>query len=284
MRANVAGMDDRRTQAAALFALQHAFGVDEVVAETPLDRYAEPAEEAPPPARAAPPAPPAASRQRPAPAKAPGGEVALMSQDAAMASATERAGACADLEQLAAAMADFEGSSLKRTATNLVFGDGNPRAPTMWIGEAPGADEDRLGKPFVGVSGQLLDLMLAAIGLDREHAYISNILPWRPPGNRKPTTAETAIFLPFLQRHIELVAPDILVLVGGTAASTLLRRPEGITKLRGRWLTTTAGGREIAVMPIYHPAYLLRQPAAKREAWRDLLAIKERLGSLEAAH
>ena len=283
MRANVAGMDDRRTQAAALFALQHAFGVDEVVAETPLDRYAEPAGEAPPPApvRAAPAAPPAATRQRPA-ARAPGGDIALMSQDAAMASAAERAGACADLEQLAAAMADFEGSSLKRTATNLVFGDGNPRAPTMWIGEAPGADEDRLGKPFVGVSGQLLDLMLAAIGLDREHAYISNILPWRPPGNRKPTSAETAIFLPFLQRHIELVAPDILVLVGGTAASTVLRRPEGITKLRGRWLTSAAGGREIAVMPIYHPAYLLRQPAAKREAWRDLLAIRERLRSLEA--
>ena len=275
-------MGDRRTQAAALLALQHAFGVDEVVAETPLDRYAEPAETPPAPSRAAPAAPPAQTRRRPAAALAPAGDVALMSQDAAMASAAERAGACADLEQLAAAMAGFEGSSLKRTATNLVFGDGNPRAPTMWIGEAPGADEDRLGKPFVGVSGQLLDLMLAAIGLDREHAYISNILPWRPPGNRKPTTAETAVFLPFLQRHIELVAPDILVLVGGTAAGTLLRRPEGITKLRGRWLATTAGGREIAVMPIYHPAYLLRKPAAKREAWRDLLAIKERLQSLEA--
>ncbi len=278
-------MNVKRTQAAELLALQASFGVDEVWAETPQDRYTEHGKKASPasPPRQGASATPGESRQRLAPytSNQPV-PVALMSQVAAMASARELADACTNLEELADAMMNFEGSTLKQTATNLVFGDGNPGAPTMWIGEAPGADEDRLGKPFVGVSGQLLDLMLTAINLDREHAYISNILPWRPPGNRKPTTAETEVFLPFLQRHIELVAPDILVLVGGTAASTVLRRPEGITKLRGRWLTYPVGGREISVMPIYHPAYLLRQPALKRDAWRDLLAIKTRLQSIEA--
>ena len=275
-------MGDERTRAAALLALQFSFGVDEVVAETPQDRYADLRE------KSAPASPPHGAARAPEPRRPPSPDApgrragsGLMPRDAATASARESAAACASLEQLEGAMARFEGSSLKQTATNLVFGDGNPRAATMWIGEAPGADEDRLGKPFVGVSGQLLDLMLAAIGLDRDNAYISNILPWRPPGNRKPTTAETEVFLPFLQRHIELVAPDVLVLVGGTSASTLLRRPEGITRLRGRWLTHDVGGREIAVMPIFHPAYLLRQPAAKKHAWRDLLAIKERLRSLE---
>ena len=272
-------MDTRRRYAAELFALHVAFGSDEVLAEEPQDLYAESAGNAnsPEPARqrapAAPPLLPNQTNQRI--------PIALESQDAATASARELASACTDLTQLAGAMVSFEGSTLRQTATNLVFGDGNSQAPTMWIGEAPGADEDRLGKPFVGVSGQLLDLMLTAINLDRERAYIANILPWRPPGNRKPTTAETEVFLPFIQRHIELVDPDILVLVGGTAASTILRRPEGITKVRGRWLSYEVGGRGISVMPIYHPAYLLRQPTLKRDAWRDLLAIKERLRSLE---
>jgi DNA polymerase len=174
-------------------------------------------------------------------------------------------------------MQRFEGCALKDTATNLVFGDGNPKAPVMFIGEAPGADEDRQGLPFVGVSGQLLDRMLAAIGLDRGGAYITNILPWRPPGNRKPTTAEITSCLPFIERHIALVAPRILVLVGGTAASTLLDRSEGITKLRGRWLNYRRPGLEIATMPMYHPAFLLRQSGLKREAWHDLLEIKNRL-------
>ena len=182
-------------------------------------------------------------------------------------------------------MQEFEGCSLKHTAMNLVFGDGNPEASIMFIGEAPGADEDRQGRPFVGVSGQLLDKMIAAVGLDRTSVYITNILPWRPPGNRKPTTNEVTICLPFIRRHIELVAPRVLVLVGGTAASALLGRTEGITKLRGKWLNYRPeeedDAREIPCMPLYHPAYLLRQPALKREAWRDILAIQERLNSLD---
>ena len=182
-------------------------------------------------------------------------------------------------------MHHFEGCSLKHTAMNLVFGDGNPDASIMFIGEAPGADEDRQARPFVGVSGQLLDKMIAAIGLDRTSAYITNVLPWRPPGNRKPTTSEVTICLPFIRRHINLVAPRVLVLVGGTAASALLGRTEGITRLRGKWLIYCAeggdGAYEVPCMPLYHPAYLLRQPALKRDAWRDILAIQERLELLD---
>ena len=274
-------MSARRRRAAKLLELQAAFGADEAYSDRPQILYAT--DQAPAVAADPTPAaePPPAMTTRSAHAPTSHVPLALESQDAATASARELANRCSDLAQLADAIRNFEGSSLKQTATNLVFGDGNPQATTMWIGEAPGADEDRLGKPFVGVSGQLLDRMLSAIGLDRDHAYVSNILPWRPPGNRKPTTAETEIFLPFIERHIALVAPTILVLVGGTAASTLLRRPEGITKLRGRWLSYTveigSTPREIAVMPIYHPAYLLRQPALKRDAWRDLLAVREAL-------
>ncbi len=276
-------MDNKQRYAAELLALHVAFGCDEVQAEEPRDLYAESAVNTNSPESLYPIAP-TTPPQKPPPIPNPAIQripIALESQDAATASARELASACTDLTQLAGAMVGFEGSTLRQTATNLVFGDGNPHAQTMWVGEAPGADEDRLGKPFVGVSGQLLDLMLAAINLDRERAYVSNILPWRPPGNRKPTTAETEVFLPFLQRHIELIDPDILVLVGGTAASTVLRRREGITKLRGRWLTYEVSGRGIPVIPIYHPAYLLRQPALKRDAWRDLLTIKERMQSLE---
>ncbi len=149
----------------------------------------------------------------------------------------------------------------------------------MFVGEAPGADEDRQGLPFVGVSGQLLDRMTATIGLDRNSAYITNILPWRPPGNRPPQAAEIAACLPFIERHIEIVDPEILVLVGGTSAKTLLARNEGIMKLRGRWFSYSTPGlhRPVAAIATFHPAYLLRSPGQKREAWRDLLAIKERL-------
>jgi DNA polymerase len=194
-----------------------------------------------------------------------------------MASARDLAAACTTLEELRVAMAGFDGCSLRHTAKNLVFGDGNAHAPVMFVGEAPGADEDREGRPFVGVSGQLLDRMIAAIGLDRTGAYISNILPWRPPGNRKPTSAEVTVCVPFIRRHIELVAPKVLVLVGGTAASALLERSEGITRLRGRWLTCPGLGEDLATLAIFHPAYLLRQPALKAQAWRDLLAIKARM-------
>jgi DNA polymerase len=173
---------------------------------------------------------------------------------------------------------------LHRTRTQTVFGVGRRDATLFVIGEAPGADEDRAGKPFVGVSGQLLDRMLGWIGLDRNKAYITNVLFWRPPGNRQPTPAEIAACLPFVERHIELISPDILLLVGGASAKTLLARGEGITKLRGRWFQYESAGmpRPIPALPTYHPAYLLRQPAQKREAWRDLLLLAERLGDAKS--
>ena len=169
----------------------------------------------------------------------------------------------------------------KQGRKQIVFGVGNPNADLMFVGEAPGADEDRQGKPFVGVSGQLLDRMLAWIGLDRTTAYITNILFWRPPGNRPPTTAEIAACLPFVERHIELVAPEILVLVGGASAKALLNTQEGIIKLRGRWFEFQRPGlpRPIPAIATFHPAYLLRTPGQKREAWKDLLAIKRRMGA-----
>ncbi len=182
------------------------------------------------------------------------------------------------LEALAEAMRQFDGLELKKGARNFVFSDGNPAARVMIIGEAPGADEDRIGRPFVGRAGQLLDRMLAAIGLSREspdpeHAvYITNVLPWRPPGNRTPTAEEMAMMVPFLERHIALADPDILILMGNTPCSALLGRT-GILRMRGHW--TEVLGKP--AMPMTHPAYLLRNPAAKREAWADLLDIQAKL-------
>jgi uracil-DNA glycosylase family 4 len=170
---------------------------------------------------------------------------------------------------------------LHQTRTQAVFGVGNRNAQWMIIGEAPGADEDRQGKPFVGVSGQLLDRMLACIGLDRTSVYITNILPWRPPGNRSPTAAEIAVCLPFVERQIELVDPELLVLLGGTAAKTLLATADGIVRTRGKWLnySTPSLPRPVTAIATYHPAYLLRSPAQKRDSWRDLLMIKNKLKS-----
>lgn len=183
---------------------------------------------------------------------------------------------CRTLEELRQALEAFDGCPLKHTAQNLVFGEGNPAADLMLIGEAPGAEEDRTGRPFVGTSGQLLDLMLSAIGINRTTCYISNIIPWRPPGNRKPTSAEVISVMPFVEKHIDLVRPNIIALIGGTAASALLKRPEGITKLRGKWHEW----RNYPVIALYHPAYLLRQPALKRQAWLDLISIHEKLQKL----
>jgi len=197
--------------------------------------------------------------------------------------ARELANAANTLEALEEALRAFDGCPLKDTATNLVFGDGNPQARVMLVGEAPGADEDRQGKPFVGVSGQLLDRMMAWIGLDRTSFYITNILYWRPPGNRQPTAAEIAACLPFVERHIEIVDPALLVFVGGSSAKTLLGRNEGIMRLRGQWFQyqSTRMSRPIPATAIYHPAYLLRSPGQKRSAWRDLLALKERLQTIQ---
>ena len=175
-------------------------------------------------------------------------------------------------------MARFDGCNLKFTAKSLVFSDGNPEAALMLVGEAPGRDEDIEGQPFVGRSGQLLDRILAAIGIDRSSAYIANVIPWRPPGNRTPTPQETEICRPFIERQIELANPKVLVTLGGPSAKVLLDTTEGMIKLRGNWrIHRTPSGKEIPVMPTLHPAYLLRNPAHKKLAWRDFLAVKDRL-------
>lgn len=190
------------------------------------------------------------------------------------------AAACNSLDDLKAAMEAFDGGLLKRSAKNTVFADGIPGADLMVIGEAPGADEDQAGKPFVGVSGQLLDKMLAAIGRSRtSNTYISNIVPWRPLGNRTPDPAITTMCLPFIQRHIELAKPKVILMLGGVSAKSLLDTEEGITRIRGKWRDLTFSGQKYAAIPTYHPAYLLRQPAQKGMAWRDLLSIKEKLAS-----
>ncbi len=183
----------------------------------------------------------------------------------------------ASLSELQAILERFDGCGLKATASRLVFADGNPQSRLMLIGEAPGYEEDKQGLPFVGRSGQLLDRMLGAIGLDRSQVYIANIVPWRPPGNRTPTPVETQICLPFIQRQIALADPDVLVTVGQPSTGALLG-VQGITKNRGRWFAYHTGTREIRAMPMLHPAYLLRSPIGKRLAWRDLLAIKKALG------
>ena len=194
------------------------------------------------------------------------------------ASSEHPALSCQTLEQLKQAMLNFEGCDLKQSAMNLVFSDGNPKSHVMLVGEAPGADEDRQGLPFVGQSGQLLDRILKAVGFDRTNTYISNIIPWRPPGNRPPTTQEIAMCQPFIQRHIELVQPKILVFLGGVAAKTLLNSNEGIMRLRGIWRDyTTRDGSTIKAIATFHPAYLLRSPGQKALVWQDFLKIEKAL-------
>ena len=192
--------------------------------------------------------------------------------------ARSAASAATTLEELKAAMEQFEGCNLKRTAKNLVFADGNPQARIMLIGEAPGRDEDLQGLPFVGRAGQLLDLMLKAIGLDREQAYITNVIPWRPPGNRTPTPQETEICRPFIERHVELVNPELIVLLGGSSAKTMLKTTDGIMRLRGKWSSIETQSAKVDALPTLHPAYLLRQPGQKKLAWSDLLKVQEKLG------
>lgn len=266
---------DRALLIAAL-RLQAEWGADEALEAAPVDRTRRPAAAAalgterpaapPPPPRAANEAGP---RQSPAPRPAAAATPAA-SRAAMLAEAAD------SLEALRAAIAGFDASPLRETATNLVFADGVPGAPVMCIGEAPGADEDRLGRPFVGVSGQLLDRMLASIGMGRERdVYITNILPWRPPGNRTPTDAEILLFLPFVLRHIALARPRRLVLLGGVSAKALLRSREGITRLRGRWHEVAVpGAGALPALATLHPAYLLRNPIAKRDAWADLLMLR----------
>lgn len=207
----------------------------------------------------------------------------MLSPKAGMKEAEAIALACQTLEELEQAVRSFEGCALKRTATHTVFAQGVANAPIMVIGEAPGADEDRAGIPFCGVSGQLLDKMLAAIGVSRNsNALITNMLYWRPPGNRKPSTEEVALCLPFVRRHIQLLKPKLVILSGGTSASAMLNSPMGITRLRGKLhQMEVEPGVSVPTYALYHPSYLLRQPAHKRYAWQDLLAIKKNLFELQ---
>jgi uracil-DNA glycosylase family 4 len=249
-------------------------GADEAIGDAPIDRL-RPADGPRAPARPPPGGGTPAAAPRP---MAPAGAAAAKS-DGAAASARILAERAASLVELAQAIAGFDGCSLRQTATNTVFADGNPAAALMLIGEAPGAEEDRIGRPFVGRSGQLLDRMLATIGIDRDTAYITNVLYWRPPGNRKPTPAEIASCLPFVLRHIALVKPRVIALCGGTATGALLGLTDGITRLRGRWFDLAVPGLDgpVATIATYHPSYLLRSPERKREAWHDLLAIQEKV-------
>jgi uracil-DNA glycosylase len=188
--------------------------------------------------------------------------------------------AAPDLEALRAAMANFEGCALKRSATQLVFADGVPGSRVMFVGEAPGGDEDRIGRPFVGRAGHLLDRMLNSIGLDRQNVYIANVIPWRPPGNRTPTPQETQICLPFIERQIQLANPEYLVCLGGSAVRTLLAAQGGVMRARGSWFTYPhQSARQIPALAMLHPAFLLRQPAHKRFAWADMRALASVLKS-----
>jgi DNA polymerase len=286
---------------ADILAFHMEAGVDAALGETPVDRFKESAAEASAraaarPAAATPPARPVSAPQnvqpaprpeprRPAPAQPAApmmNTAAPPPPDVATVEAREAATSAPTLEALRAILEGFDGCPLKHTATRLVFSDGNPQARLMFVGEAPGRDEDIEGKPFVGRSGKLLDRMMAAIGLDRTSAYIANVVPWRPPGNRTPTPQETAICLPFIRRQIELANPDILVCLGGPSAQTLLGTKDGITKARGRWGQYDTGTRTIPALATFHPAYLLRTPLGKRMAWRDFLAISKALGELPA--
>jgi DNA polymerase len=215
-------------------------------------------------------------RQKPTPGSSP------PPPEAAVMAAREAARNAKTLDELQALLATFEGCALRATATQLVFADGDPQSRVMFVGEAPGYDEDIVGRPFIGRSGKLLDRMMAAIGLDRTSAYIANVVPWRPPGNRTPTPQETAICLPFIRRQIELADPDILVCLGGPAMQTLLGIKDGITRSRGRWFSYQTGRREIRALATFHPAFLLRSPLQKRFAWRDFLALKKALVTLPA--
>jgi DNA polymerase len=240
----------------------------------------------PPPPPPEPPPPPSPAPPRSSPPREPAPSLFAspasappFSTDDAVRTAVALAAGATTVEELRAALLAFDGCPLKRTATNLVFTDGSPRASVLFIGEAPGAEEDRQGLPFVGPSGRLFDRMLASIGLDRTQVCISNTVFWRPPGNRTPTTIEMAVCMPFLERLIEVVDPRVLVTLGGPAAKVVLGESAGVSKLRGRWFAYSSPrlARPIQATAMFHPAYLLRTPAQKRDAWRDLLMLRKRL-------
>lgn len=246
-------------EALAILDWYRAAGVDLAVGEEPVDRFA-------------------ASAIRP---RAPAAPVAQVLPEAALSAQPDDtralAAAASDLEALRAAMEAYDGCGLKARATQLCFADGNPEASIMLVGEAPGSEEDLQGKPFVGRAGQLLDRMLKAIGLDRTSVFIVNTVPWRPPGNREPTPEEMALCRPFLDRQVELVAPKLLVTLGNVPTRALFGTTTGIMRMRGQWQDLTFGGHGVTALAMLHPAYLLRQPAHKGLAWRDLLALRARM-------
>jgi DNA polymerase len=268
-------------EARELLAFYLDAGADALIGEEPVDRMADEQPAAAPAVIAHPSLTSRASENPPEPrkdaARALYQTAAPASPEIAVMAARDAAKGAKTLDELRALLADFEGCALRATATQLVFADGNPQSRVMFVGEAPGYDEDVIGRPFVGRSGKLLDLMMGAIGLDRGQVYIANVVPWRPPGNRTPTPQETGICLPFIRRQIELANPDFLVCLGGPAMQTLLGIKDGITRTRGRWMGFDTGSREICALATFHPAFLLRSPLQKRFAWRDFLALKKAL-------
>jgi uracil-DNA glycosylase len=255
-----------RDELVALLEYQRALGVDLGLSEAPVDRFAASM------AARARPAAPAIEAPTAAPAVAP---VAIATGPADPEETRALAAGAPTLEALRAAMEAYEGCVLKKRATQLVFADGNPEADIMLVGEGPGEQEDLIGKPFVGRAGQLLDRMLAAIGLDRTKVYIANMVPWRPPGNRDPSPEELALCTPFLVRQVELVAPKLLVTLGNVPTKSLFDTTQGITRMRGQWRDITIGTHKVKALATLHPAYLLRTPSAKSLVWQDMLSLRQ---------
>ncbi len=258
--------------ALAALRLQVEWGIDEALADAPVDRFAAPrAAPAPAPTVRAP-----AANPRPV---APAAARAPVAVPVPAQQAQQVADGCATLVELRAALATFDGCPLAATATNLVFADGNPDSGLMFVGEGPGAEEDRAGLPFIGPSGKFLDRMLGSVGLDRSRFYITNLIPWRPPGNRNPTDAEVVVCLPFLLRHIALARPKRLVLLGALSMKAVTNLNAGITRVRGKWVDVAIPGLDTPVpaLPMLHPAYLLRNVGAKRDAWTDMIALRRAL-------
>jgi len=267
------GRELNKAELLAVLDWYRAAGVDLAVGEEPVDRFAQ---AAPSPVAAPPQRQQATQVAAPAPLLT--GTQAIIGDPS---EARKLAATATTLDELRVVLDAYDGCSLKFRATQLVFADGNPEAKIMLIGEAPGAEEDRQGKPFVGRSGQLLDRMLGAIGLDRTKVYIVNTVPWRPPGNRTPTPEEMELCLPFLHRQVELVSPKLVLTLGGPAMQTVFKTNAGIIKMRGRWQDVAIGTHGVAALPTLHPAYLLRNPAAKQQAWADLLSLKVKMDELE---
>lgn len=266
-------MEERQSNQDPVWAFLSACGVTAVLAETAQNRFEE----------AEPVAAPAAARHPAAPAHVDDADLvdsddAPVGEDEAVHAAREAARSAPTLAALHAALRGFEGCPLKHLARSTCLGEGPEGADIMFVGEAPGRDEDEAGRPFVGRSGQLLERMLAAIGMTREQVYITNVIPWRPPANRTPSPIETATCEVFVRREIALVRPKVLVALGGAAAKTLFSTDTGIMRQRGRWVSFDADGTTIDAMAMFHPAYLLRTPGEKARAWQDLIAVRRRLG------